>query len=333
MASRIAFPAANQVVLEEVDTGDPGGGFVRVRTELSLMSTGTEGTVLRRRFDEGSHWALYATYPFYPGYAVVGVIDAVGPDVEELRPGQRVASRLLHASEQLTLESMCTPVPEEIESTEAVWFAFAKIALMGAQTARLRLGATVVVIGAGPIGQMATRWAVASGARHVVAVDGFASRLEAARRGGATAVAGALPSAAAEITEVCGGAPEVVIDSTGNAAVFSEALKVAADGGRVVLLGDTGSPQAQCLTPDVLTRGVRVVGAHDTNSMGGPAWDGDRSLHELFFDLVRRSRFDVRDLNTHTFTPSECAEAYDLATDQRGDTMGSLFDWTTTGSS
>ncbi len=328
MATRIVFPAANEVELEEIDVGDPIAGFLRVRTLCSLMSTGTEGIVLRRLFDEESHWALYAVYPFYPGYAVIGVVEELGADVEGFEIGQRVAARLLHASEQLVPARMCTPVPDEVDSSEAAWFAFAKIALMGAWAADLHLGATVAVIGAGPIGQMALRWAVVAGARHVVAVDGLESRLEAARRGGATAVvADTLPSARAAINEACGGAPEVVIDSTGNAAVLTEALKLAADRGRVVLLGDTGSPHAQCLTPDVITRGVQVIGAHDTNSMGGPEWDGDRSLHDLFFDLVRRGRFDVRDLNTHTFAPSECAAAYDLATNQRGDTLGILFDW------
>ena len=176
MATRIVFPQANEVELEEIDVGDPLAGFLRVRTLCSLMSTGTEGIVLRRLFDEDSHWALYAVYPFYPGYAVVGVVEEVGPDVEGFEVGQRVASRLLHASEQVVPARMCTTVPDEVESPDAVWFAFAKIALMGAWAADLRLGATVAVIGAGPIGQMALRWAVASGARHVVAVDGFASR-------------------------------------------------------------------------------------------------------------------------------------------------------------
>ena len=328
MATRIVFPAANEVELEEIEVGEPAADSLRVRTVCSLMSTGTEGIALRRLFEDDSHWALYVTYPFHPGYAVIGVVEQVGADVDGFRVGQRVASRLFHASDHLVPARMCTPVPDEIPSPEAAWFAFAKIALMGARAADLRLGDLVAVIGAGPIGQMAVRWVAAAGARHVVAVDGFESRLAAAERGGATAVvAENLPAAAAAITDACGGPPATVIDSTGNAAVLAEALKLAADGGRVVLLGDTGSPQAQCLTPDVITRGVRVVGAHDTNSMGGSGWDGDRSLHELFFDLVRRGRFDVSDLNTHTFAPSACAAAYEVATSRRGETMGILFDW------
>jgi 2-desacetyl-2-hydroxyethyl bacteriochlorophyllide A dehydrogenase len=327
MATRIVFPAENTVELEEFEVVDLVPGCVRVRSECSLMSTGTEGIALRRLFDDDSHWALFAQYPFYPGYAVVGVVTEVGDRVEGITLGQRVVTRAPHASEHVMSALMCTPVPDEVGSSEAAWFAFAKIALMGAWAADLRIGNTVAIIGAGPIGQMALRWALASGARHAVAADGFASRLKLARQAGATAVVSEpLPASRDAIIELCGGRPDVVIDSTGNAAVFAEALLLAADGGRVVVLGDTGSPQSQRLTPDVITRNLHVVGAHDTNSMKVPSWDGDRGLHELFFDLVRRGRFDVDNLNTHTFVPADCVAAYDLATQRRGDTMCVLFD-------
>jgi hypothetical protein len=59
--------------------------------------------------------------------------------------------------------------------------------------------------------------------------------------------------------------------------------------------------------------------------MKQPGWDGDRALHELLFDLVRRGRFDVDHLNTHTFAPADCVAAYDFATQRRGDTMGVLL--------
>ena len=182
----------------------------------------------------------------------------------------------------------------------------------------LRLGATIAVIGAGPIGEMALRWAVASGARHVVAVDGFASRsrrhAEAVRRPWDPT---RFPSASVAIAEACGGAPEIVIDSTGNAAVFTEALQLAADGGRVVLLGDNGSPQVERLTPDVITRGVRGPSGPTTpTAWGVRSGTATGSLHDLFLDLVRRGRFDVSDLNSHTFAPTDCVEAYDSATNQ-----------------
>jgi 2-desacetyl-2-hydroxyethyl bacteriochlorophyllide A dehydrogenase len=328
VASRIVFRAANTVELEQFDVVDLLPGCLRVRSQYSLMSTGTEGIALRHLFDDNSHWALFARYPFYPGYAVVGVVTEVGDGVEGFTLGQRVVTRAPHASEHVMSALMCTPVPDEVGSSEAAWFAFAKIALMGAWAADLRIGESVAVIGAGPIGQMALRWTLSSGARHAVAVDGFASRLALARQGGATAVVSdVLPASRDAVIELCGGRPDVVIDSTGNAEVFAEALVLAADGGRVVVLGDTGSPHSQRLTADVITRNLHVVGAHDTNSMKDPGWDGDRALHELFFDLVRRGRFNVENLNTHTFAPADCVAAYDLATQRRGDTMGVLFDW------
>lgn len=326
---RIVFPEANRVELEQFEFGDLAAGSIRLRSVCSLMSTGTEGIALRHLFDEGTHWATMIKYPFNPGYATVGVVDELGADVEGFEVGQRVVTRAPHASHHDVAPMMCTSVPDGLDAGDAAWFAFAKIALMGARAAEHGIGSTVAVIGAGPIGQMALRWAVAAGARRVVVVDGFASRLDLARRGGAThVVADPLPEGQDAIVRACAGKPQVVIDSTGNAAVFGSALALAGNGGRVVLLGDTGSPHLQCLTPDLINRRLEIVGAHDTNSMFGPNWDGDRGLHELFFELVQRGRFDLGGLNTHTFSPEDCVDAYDTATSRRGETMGLVFDWT-----
>jgi threonine dehydrogenase-like Zn-dependent dehydrogenase len=68
-----------------------------------------------------------------------------------------------------------------------VWFALAKIPFMGARAADLPIGDSVAIIGAGPVGQMALRWMHALRCNYVVAVVTIASRLEHARRGGATA--------------------------------------------------------------------------------------------------------------------------------------------------
>ena len=55
-----------------------------------------------------------------------------------------------------------------------------------------------------------------------------------------------------------------------------------ADHGRLVLLGDTGTPELQHLTSDVIRRGLTIVGAHDRHApadpMPGIEWDARRSL-------------------------------------------------------
>ena len=55
------------------------------------------------------------------------------------------------------------------------------------------------------------------------------------------------------------------------AAVFPEALKMTADHGRLVLLGDTGTPELQHLTPDVIRRGLTIVGSKPAVSVP-PSW-------------------------------------------------------------
>jgi threonine dehydrogenase-like Zn-dependent dehydrogenase len=60
-----------------------------------------------------------------------------------------------------------------------------------------------------------------------------------------------------KILKINGGSPpRVVIDSTGNSKVFQTALGLVQDFGTLVLLGDTGQPGMQALTPDVITRGL-----------------------------------------------------------------------------
>jgi len=329
VAQRIVFPRKDEVELEEFDLDDVGDGALWLRSTHSLMSTGTEGIALHGLFDDGTHWSRYVRYPFHPGYSTVGAVEAVGPGVTDFAAGDRVVARLGHASDHVVPTKLCTRVPDGVPSEPAVWFGLAKIALMGARAAGYELGDAVAVIGAGPIGQMSVRWASVAGARFVVSVDTVAGRLDLARLGGATGtVAAAVDSAAESVIEACGGRrPRVVVDGTGNAAVFGAALGLVADRGRLVVLGDTGTPAGQHLTSDVIMRGITVVGAHDAHSATGPGWDRDRGLHEFFFELVLSGRFKVEGLTSHVFSPKDCALAYETAHLRRGNTMGIVFDW------
>jgi 2-desacetyl-2-hydroxyethyl bacteriochlorophyllide A dehydrogenase len=332
----VTFREQGKVELEEFELAALSDGAVEVRTLYTLVSTGTELTVLKARFEAGSHWDQFVTFPFYPGYAAVGEIVRVGPAVEGLTTGDRVALRAGHASRHVVPALDCTPIPPGIDLRSAPWFALAKIAFMGARAAGHGLGDTVVVVGAGPIGQMSVRWANAAGVAALVVVDVVAARLALAERGGASAaIATSIVTAAEKVREALGGVgPDTIIDSTGNAEVLSAALGLVRTRGRVVVLGDTGTPTGQHLTSDVIGRGITVVGAHDTHSAltpngeRDPNWDHDRSIYSLFIKLVATGRFDLDGLTTHTFDPSECEEAYRVADERRGETLGILFDWT-----
>ena len=325
-AGRLAFPEKQRVVLEPLELGAPGKGEVRVRTHFSMMSTGTENIVFNRLFDAGTHWDQWVKYPFYPGYTSVGTVDAVGAEVAGLRAGDRVAFRTAHSSHALLPADKCHPIPDEIPFEQAIWFSLAKIAFQGARAAQYQLGDSVLVIGAGPIGQMSVRWARAAGATPIVVVDAVPNRMAAARAGGAGVT---LASPIAQVKDAVkeagnGSLPRVVIDSTGNAAVFAAALGLAADHGTVIVLGDTGQPGSQILTHDVITRGLTIVGAHDAHNTA--EWT-DATITRLFFSLVSSKRFPLEGLTSHVFAPEQCAEAYAVANRDRAGTMGILFDW------
>lgn len=326
MPTRVRFVGQSQVESESFDLAEVGDNQVHVKSICSLLSTGTETIAYARQFEAGSHWDGWVKYPFYPGYATIGRVVACGSAVDTLEAGQRVAVRVGHASDSVVDAAQCFPVPDTVGDEAAAWFALAKITAMGARAAEYQLGDSVLIIGAGPIGQLATRWAAASGVESIAVADLASGRLEHAKHGGATAVIDRpIEEALPAIIEANNGKrPRVVIDSTGHAQVFASALNCVDRFGKVVVLGDTGAPTEQHLTSDVILRGLTVVGAHDGHER--PGWDAGR-IYRLFFTLVGDGRFDVDGLITHRVSGEDARTAYELAMTQRLQTMGILFKW------
>jgi 2-desacetyl-2-hydroxyethyl bacteriochlorophyllide A dehydrogenase len=325
---RLVFTGKQQVSVESFDLPEPGPGQIRLKTEISLMSTGTENIVFNRLFDPGTHWDSWVRYPFYPGYSSVGMVEKIGEGVSSLKPGDRIATRADHSSAALVKEIDCLRIPEALPSEEAAWFALGKITFHGAKAAAYTWGDSVLIIGAGPIGQMSVRWARVAGVADIIVVDSVPDRMAMALAGGATAtIVASIDQARDAILSSCGGKlPRVVIDSTGNAAVFAAALGLAASGGRVVILGDTGQPARQTLTPDVLSRGLTIVGVHDSHNT--PEWN-NATIGALFLRFAADGRISLRGLTSHRFKPEQCQEAYETANRDRSKTMGILFDWKT----
>jgi threonine dehydrogenase-like Zn-dependent dehydrogenase len=257
---------------------------------------------------------------------MVGVVEELGEGVTTLKAGQRVAYRTGHRSHHVLAAETCYPIPDNVPFEHAAWFALGKITFHAARAAGYSLGDAVLIIGAGPIGQMSIRWAHAAGVASILVVDTAASRMPLAKAGGATVLIERSITEAREAVLAAGNGqlPRVVIDSTGNAAVFEAALGLAADFGRVVILGDTGAPAQQRLTSDVLRRGLSITGVHDShNTM---VWN-EKTIIGLFFNLAASGRFPLEGLTSDVFPPEQCAEAYLTANRDRASTMGLVFDW------
>jgi L-iditol 2-dehydrogenase len=133
--------------------------------------------------------------------------------------------------------------------------------------AEIKLGQSVVVLGAGPVGQSAVALAALAGAAQVVVVGGPADRLSFATRMGATDVVDLeLPASdrVAEVRRLTGGrGADVVIEAAGAPDAVPQALDMVRDGGRVVVVGqyaDNGdttlNPHRQINRKHVEIRGV-----------------------------------------------------------------------------
>ncbi len=331
-AATIVFAERGQVVLREEEVASPGPGQVLVRARASLVSTGTECIVLTGDHDPGTGWAAWGRFPFRPGYSMVGEVVDAGPGCR-LRPGDRVAARQCHQQYFLGGDGLLR-VPTDISDQDASWFAIASIVQNGIRRIGIGLGDTVVVIGAGILGQLALQYARICGARDVVAVDVAAPRLALAQRaGGATHTLGLPVAAAVEpLRELTGGRlADVVIDATGAAAVLDPAFELCRRLGRLLILGDTGHPAAQHLSHAVMLRGITITAAHDSHP---PAEGNDhyrwshREMQELFFALLRQDRMRVTPLISEVVSPRQAPEVYLELLEHRDRHMGVVFDWT-----
>lgn len=328
MGYRIIFPQKGQVALEAFEARPPAEGEVQVRTLASLMSIGTETTILHAKYDPGTHFAARFSFPQRKtGVQAVAEVEAVGSGVTEFEPGDRVFMRMAHTSHWTLPAVQCSPVPGDVDPKLACWCGLAKTAFRAAHAAPFTLGGNVLIVGAGPVGQMALRWARAAGMATIAVVDLAPLRLALAAAGGATAcLEGGMAERRDALRAISGGEGfDVVVDTTGNPAVFADALGAAAMFGKLVLLGDTGYPSRQSLTSDVMTRGLTIVATHDHQDRGG--WT-QRRIDALFFSLVQRGSFGLDGLITHEFSPRDCEAAYALASDRRDEAIGILYDWT-----
>ncbi len=327
-AQRIIFPARGKVELTDFSLAKPGADELLVRSDYSLMSIGTETTILHQRYDPDTHFAKMFSFPqLQTGVQAVGEVEAIGGSVSEFAVGDKVYLRMAHRSHTVIPAADCSKIPSTVDLKAACWCGLAKTAFRAAWAGRFELGSSVLIIGAGPVGQMAIRWAHSAGVQELAVVDTAKPRLLHAQRGG---VMLAFPQSIAELDKELtslgqGTGPGIVVDTTGNAEVFQHAQAAAARFGKVVILGDTGYPSHQRLSSHVMTKGLTIQATHDSHDVDG--WT-QRRIDSLFFDLLKRGHFDVSGLITHEFSPSECCEAYELVERERDNVMGVLFDWT-----
>src|ERR1035437_5877596 len=172
---------------------EPKRAGVIVRVHASLISAGTEKMKVdlaraslldkaRQRPDDVNKvlaeikqqgfWATYQRVsrkldtPGSLGYSCAGEVIAVSEDVDDLKPGDRVAcggQGASHAEVVSVLRNLCVKIPDDVPFEEACFTTLGAIAMQGLRQANITFGESVVVIGLGLVGQLACAIAKAAG--------------------------------------------------------------------------------------------------------------------------------------------------------------------------
>jgi 2-desacetyl-2-hydroxyethyl bacteriochlorophyllide A dehydrogenase len=329
---RVIFPKPRHVVLEPQEVADPGPGQVLLRTERTLISTGTELTAMSGDFPPNSAWSNYIQYPVPVGYSSVATVLKVGEGVDQVQVGDRVGSTANHASYALHPARHLWSLPVGVDSEAASFATLAEIVLGGVRLSRLALGESVAIIGAGLLGQLVTQFCRAAGAWPLIVIDPAKERLRTAKEHGATHILPMLgEEAALEVKRLTKGRmADVIFDVTGNPPAMIGAVKLARRMGRVVLLGSPRGPVTIDLHNEVHTFGLEIIGAHNSTHPAAETphtpWPMDRDV-ELFLEWQEAGRVDVRPLITHRYSWRQAPDAFLMLQEDRSRALGVVLDW------
>ncbi len=177
---------------------------------------------------------------------VVGVVEAVGPDVEPALVGRRVAALVAEdafADYSLADAQWLAPAPAGLDLVAASMLPMgAPVALRTLRAGRLAAGDTVLVhAAAGGIGHLALQLAKLLGAGTVIGTAGSPAKLAFVRSHGADVAVDYTDDAWPDrVREVAPNGVDVVLDSVGGDAL-RRSLDLLAPFGRVVLYGVASS--------------------------------------------------------------------------------------------
>ena len=326
-------------VLEEVPVPRPGPAEVLIRVRAASIC-GTDLHIYR-----WDPWAAgrITALPMTFGHEVAGTVVAAGAEVRHLRPGAFVSAEghvfcgfcppcrrgRAHICERLRIlgvdfdggfaEYVVLPernawevdrrIPPEVASIHDPFGNAVHTAFIGGGAEEIPT-ATVVVIGAGPIGLFAIGVTRAAGARQVVAVEPNEFRQDLAKAMGADLVVD--PSREDPVEAVMGATDghgaEMVLEMSGVPRAIDQGTRMLAAGGRMALLGLPGEPVTLDLTDQVIFKEARLFGV--TGRELFRTWQQTSTL-------LATGMVDVSPVITHRFPLERFEEAFEVTSSGR----------------
>ncbi|MCX7028014.1 MAG: zinc-binding dehydrogenase [Spirochaetes bacterium] len=286
------------------------------------------------------------SYPFTPGHEWSGEIVELGPEVSGFAVGDRVSGeahkgcgfcrncldgrynlcenygnleaghrhygftcRGAYAQYNVYSQKSIKKMPPEVSFREGALVDTAGVTLHCMELTGITAGGTVVIIGPGPIGLIAMRFAKALGAARVIVV-GRKSRLDAARRLGADLVVDFEKEDPVQAVRATTGGLGVdeAFECSGAEGTFAQAVRMVRKGGRVGLMGVP--------TDKVVEKIPYKYIVHNEIAIFGSRANPNVSWKIL--KAISTGQVKVKDLITHVFPLEDFGEALDTFVNRKG---------------
>ncbi|WP_327267309.1 alcohol dehydrogenase AdhP [Streptomyces sp. NBC_01218] len=284
MKAAVVRSFTEPLVVEERPVPDPAPPQVLVRMETSGLC---HTDIHAARGD----WPVKPAPPFVPGHEGIGVVEAVGDQVDHLAVGDRVAIPWLgeacghcdhcvsgwetlcleqrnsgysvdgsHTEYALAHGTYVVPVPEGIDPLDAAPLTCAGVTTYKAvKLSGARPGSRVLVSGIGGLGHLALQYARIFGAE-TIAVDVTDEKLALARDLGADHVIDARTQDVTEEAHRLGGADAAISLAVSNES-FSSAYGALRRGGTLVLVALPAEGTLALPVFDTVLNGITVLGS------------------------------------------------------------------------
>jgi len=194
-------------------------------------------------------------------------------------------------------------LPENINAEQGAMLEPLGVCIHAIDLAKPRLVESIAVLGCGGIGLGIIQLLIQTGCHHIIAIDPQKHRAQKALSLGAT-VSGTSMDMVSEATDSRG--CDLVIEATNSPDGMADAIRSAAIGGRVVLVGiPDGDTYTAFSAAEARRRGVDL---RFSRRMG--------DVYDRAITLVKQSRVDVDTLITHRFTVDDADHAFKLQADE-----------------
>ncbi len=271
--------------------------------------------------------------PFLPhllGHEGSGIVVKTGPCVKFIRPHDHVVmhwrkgngidapvpeyqwkGKKLNAGSVTTFneyavvsENRLTPIPDDFPMDIAPLFGCAVTTGLGVinNNAKLKIGESIVVFGAGGVGLNVIQGAAMVSAYPIIAIDIYDSKLKLAEKFGATHFINLtdenVKEAVLKITGKTGA--DAVIDNTGNTDVINLCYELTSSTGRTILVGVPAKGNNISIYSLPLHFGKTITGSHGGES--NPSIDIPRYIRlyqngQLNLNNLITNRFEFDDIN------------------------------------